>query len=401
MSRRHILLALLALSLLTVAATLPFVNTVNADHTTGFGLRVNLLIHNDVTPLLNAAQIMRIDWLAQDVKWKDIEPQAGQYKWEKLDAAMLAVRPHGFRILLSVYGTPDWARIARSDPTRDAPPTNPATFARFMSVMLTRYNGLVGAVEIYPESNLGARWSSPDGISPERYVELLKPAYTAIHAADPLVIVIGGSLAPTASNDGKIAIDDLVYYKRMYKAGAANYFDALGARVDGHNNPPKDFVGEKTVNSTTFKNNSAFYFRRYEDIRAIMAENGDKNKKLWITSAGWASSTEKVAGKEFALDVTEQKQAEYLVGAIELAQTQPYIAALVINNFNYSTSFESDPSSLYSLIRADWSARPALLKLAQARQEMAAESFTPNNSVSQHILPNWRPRQRPTFGSQP
>ncbi len=401
MFRRHIILAILALSLLTVAATLPFVNTTKADQTPGFGLRLNLMINNDVTPLLNAAQIMRVDWLAQDVRWKDIEPQAGQYKWEKMDAMIMAVRPHGFRLLLSVYGTPDWARVARSDPTRDAPPANPATFARFMSAMLTRYNGLVSAVEIYPESNLSARWSSPDGISPERYVELLKPAYAAIHAADPLVIVIGGSLAPTASNDGKIAIDDLVYYKRMYKAGAANYFDALGVRVDGHNNPPKDFVGSKSVTTTTYKNNSAFYFRHYEDVYAVMAENGDKDKKLWITSAGWASATQKVAGKEFALDVDEQKQAEYLVGATELAQSQPYIAALVINNFNYSTSLESDPASLYSLIRADWSARPALLKLAQARQEMAAVSFTPNNSVSQHILPNWRPRQRPTFGSQP
>ncbi len=405
MFRRHILpvstALFLAASLLAVAIALPAINTAKADNSTGFGLRVNLMINNDVTPLLNAAQIMRVDWLAQDVRWKDIEPQAGQYKWEKMDAAIMAVRPYGFRLLLSVYGTPDWARVSGGDPTRDAPPADPATFARFMSVMLTRYNGLIGAIEIYPESNLGARWSSPDGISPERYVELLKPAYAAIHAADPMVIVVGGSLAPTASNDGKIAIDDLVYYRRMYKAGAANYFDALGVRVDGHNNPPRDFVASNSVTSTTYKGNSAFYFRHYEDVRALMVENGDKDKKLWITSAGWASSTEKVPGKEFAMDVTEQKQAEYLVGAIELAQSQPYISTLVINNFNYSVSLESDPSSLYSMIRADWSARPALLKLAQARQEMASASFTPNNAMSQHVLPNWRPRQRPTFGTKP
>jgi len=406
MFRRHILpvsaAVILALSLLTIAVALPFVSTARADQAPGFGLRLNLMINNDVTPLLNAAQIMRVDWLAQDVKWKDIEPQAGQYKWEKMDAMIVAVRPYGFRLLLSVYGTPVWARVSGSDPTRDAPPANPATFARFMSVMLKRYEGLIGAVEIYPESNLSARWSSPDGISPERYVELLKPAYTAIHAAAPTVIVIGGSLAPTASNDGKTAIDDLIYYKRMYKAGAANYFDALGVRVDGHNNPPKDFVGSKSAATTTYKNSSAFYFRHYEDVYAVMVENGDKDKKLWITSAGWASSTEKISGKEFALDVDEQQQAEYLTGAVELAQSQPYIAALVINNFNYSTSLEGDPSGLYSLIRSDWSARPALLKLAQARQEMAATSFTPNaNTSAQHVLPNWRPRQRPTFGSKP
>jgi hypothetical protein len=388
------------MGLTAAAIALPVANTARADHTPGFGLRVNLMIGNDITPLLNASQIMRVDWLSQDVRWKDIEPQAAQYKWEKLDGVITAVRPYGFRLLLSINGTPAWARIPGSDPAYDAPPADPATFARFLSAMLTRYNGLIGAVEIYPESNLGARWSSPEGISPERYVELLKPAYAAVHAADPMVIVIGGSLAPTASNDGKIAIDDLVYYRRMYKAGAANYFDVLGTRVDGHNNPQKDFTGLKSVQTTTYKNNSAFYFRHYEDVRAIMVENGDKDKRLWISSAGWASSAEGVAGKEFALDVTEQKQAEYLASAIELAQSQPYIAALVINNFNYAASTENDPSAPYSLIRADWSARPALLKVAQVRQEMVF-AYTPHNATSQHTLPNWRPRQRPIFGMAP
>lgn len=407
MFRHHITLLVIALlltiSLLVGAVALPFGNIAKAEHSMGFGIRVNLMIDNDITPLFNAAQIMRVDWLVQEIQWKQIEPQAGQYKWEKLDAMMTAVRPYGFRVMLSIAGTPNWARVTGGDPAYDAPPADPATFARFIAALTKRYNGAIGAIEIYPESNIASHWSTPSGVSPERYVELLKAAHTAVHSADPMVIVVGGSLAPTASNDGKNTMDDLQYYKQIYKAGGMKYMDVLGVRVDGHNNPPSDFVNVKSTSDTTYKNNSAFYFRHYEDVRTIMNENGDKDKKLWITSAGWASSNNKVEGKEFAADVSEQEQADYIIGALNQLESQNYVSAFMLNNFNYSTTAGNEPSALYSLIRADWSARPAFLKLAQARQDFNAVNSQPTNTSANqpHLLPNWRPRQRPVFGVAP
>jgi len=364
-----------------------------------FGMRMELITTGNTEALLNAAQIMKTDWVAQDVKWKDVEPQPGQYRWAELDQLLLDARPYGFHILFSVSGAPDWARPPAADLTLDGPPVDYAHFTRFISALAGRYAGVVGAYEIWPESNLSSRWSTPDGLSPERYTELLRQAAEAVRAADPAALVVSGGLAPTGANDGVNAIDDLVYYQRMYTAGAANYFDALGVRVDGFNNAPGDTPAYSTVLSATHKGHTSFYFRHYEDVRNVMVANGGADADMWITSAGWASSEGPIAGLEYAADINEQQQAEFLVEALVQAQSQPYLSVIIVNNFNLATAPDV-PSYFgpYSLLRADWSARPAFITLAQIRQgDVFAQSVTPTAPATSHVLPNWQPRLRYTF----
>lgn len=387
----------LALSLLAGAAISLSASPIQAaNEPPAFGLRVNLLGGGDITPLLNAAQIMRSDWIAQSVLWKDIEPAPGAYHWEKLDAMLETARPYGFRVLLSLAGTPDWARPAGSDLTHDGPPADYAAFANFASKLATRYAGMVAAYEIWPEANLISRWSALEGVSAANYTELLRQTSASIRAADPMTIIIAGSLAPTGAYDGFNVIDDLTFYQAMYNAGAASYFDALGTRVDGYNNPPADSPTSSSVTTTTYKGHTSFYFRHYENVREIMIANGDADKMLWITSAGWASTPAPIAGMEFASDVSEQQQAEYMIGALAQVQSQSYVAVVLVNNFNFSTTTSDPVQATYSLIRADWSARPAFVTLAQVRQDAA--SVTPPASASGqsvvHTLPNWSPRQR-------
>ncbi len=386
----------LTLSLLAGAAIpLSASPTQAANEPPAFGLRVDLLRGGDITPLLNAAQIMRSDWIAQTVRWKDIEPAPGEYHWEKLDPMLEMVRPYGFRILFSLSGTPDWARPAGSDLSHDGPPADYAAFAGFTSRLATRYAGLVAAYEIWPEANLISRWSALEGVSAANYTELLRQASASIHAADPMTIIIAGSLAPTGSHDGFNVIDDLTFYQAMYNAGAASYFDALGTKVDGYNNPPADSPTSSSVTTTIYKGHTSFYFRHYESVREIMVANGDSDKPLWITSAGWATSPTPIAGMEFASDVSEQQQADYMVGALAQVQSQSYVAVVLVNNFNFSTTTNDPAQAAYSLIRADWSARPAFITLAQVRQD--ATATMPLTSTSEqgavHTLPNWSPRQ--------
>jgi len=386
----------LTLSLLTGAVISLSASPIQAAHESpSFGLRVNLLGGGDITPLLNAAQIMRSDWIAQSVLWKDIEPAPGVYHWEKLDAMLETARPYGFRILFSLAGAPDWARPAGSDLTHDGPPADYATFANFASKLATRYTGMVAAYEIWPEANLISRWSALEGVSAANYTELLRQTSASIRMADPMAIIIAGSLAPTGAYDGFNVIDDLTFYQAMYNAGAASYFNALGTRVDGYNNPPADSPGSSSVTTTTYKGHTSFYFRHYENVREVMVANGDTDKMLWITSAGWASTPTPIAGMEFASDVSEQQQAEYMVGALAQVQSQSYVAVVLVNNFNFSTSTSDPAQATYSLIRADWSARPAFITLAQVRQDAASATLpTPGRQSVVHTLPNWSPRQR-------
>ena len=397
-----VIAAALVVSIVVGVVVVPLVRAARAAgaQPVGFGLRLELMTGSNTAALLNGAQIMRTDWIAQDVHWKDIEPEPGAYNWEKLDGAILATRPYGFRILLTVAGTPDWARPAGADLTLDGPPADYAAYASFLLVLAKRYEGVVGAYEIWPESNLRSRWSSPDGVSPENYTEFLRQASAAVHASDPMSIVVAGSLAPTGSNDGVNVIDDLAFYQRMYTAGAAPYFDVLGVRVDGHNNPPADTPESSSVTTTTFKGHTSFYYRHYEAVHEIMLANGDASKTLWITSAGWASAAQPLPGMEYAADVNEQQQATYLAEALVQAQSQPYIGAIIINNFNISTVPNSPPQlAPYSLIRADWSARPAFITLAQLRQGdvLTQPVAAAPEARPVYVLPNWHPRLRYHF----
>lgn len=409
MSLRHKkswgIIAAAVASLLFGALTVPLARASRAagPQPTGFGLRMDLMAGANTAALLNGAQIMRADWVAQDVRWKDIEAEPGVYNWGQLDRAILATRPYGFRLLLTVAGAPDWARPAGADLNFDGPPADYAAFANFMAALAARYAGVAGAYEIWPEANLRSRWSSPDGVSPENYAELLRQVFIAVRAADPMSIVVAGGLAPTGSNDGVNVIDDLTFYQRMYDAGAAPYFDVLGAKVDGFNNPPADSPESSSVATITYKGHTSFYFRHYEAVREVMTANGDEAKAMWLTSAGWASAGQPLPGMEYAADVTEQQQAVYLAEALAQAQSQPYIGAIIVNNFNIATVPNSPPElAPYSLIRADWSARPAFITLAQLRQGDALTrpmTVTPEADPI-HTLPNWRPRLRYNFDAE-
>jgi polysaccharide biosynthesis protein PslG len=399
-----VIATVISLILGAVAVPLAWANSFKEAPAVGFGMRMDLLTAGNTKALLNAAQVMRADWVAQNVKWKDIESEPGQYNWAKLDTLLLTMRPYGIRLLITISGTPDWARPEGSDLNFDGPPTHTGTFTHFLSVMVTRYEGVVAAYEIWPEANIRSRWWTAEGVSPEAYVNFVQQAAQAIHTADPMSLVISGGLAPTGANDGFNVIDDLTFYQRMYAAGLKNDVDGLGVRVDGYNNPPADTTNSSTVTTTTYKGDTSFYFRHYEDVRAIMVANGADDQSIWLTSAGWASASQPAQGQEYAADVSEQQQADYLVEALMQIQSQPYIAAIMVNNFNLST-VASTPAELvpYSLIRTDWSARPAFVSLAKFRQgdifsaPVAAGSLTPEP----HLIDNWRPRIRYAFQSSP
>lgn len=398
-----VMATIISLVLGAVAVPWAWAKSVNeSQQTVGFGMRMDLLATDNAKALLNAAQIMRADWVAQNVKWKDIEGEQGHYNWAQLDTLLLTMRPYGIRLLISISGTPDWARPQGSDLRFDGPPADTALFTKFLSALVTRYQGVVAAYEIWPEANIRSRWWTAEGVSPEAYVSFVQQSAQAIHLADPMSLVLSGGLAPTGASDDFNVIDDLAFYQRMYAAGLKNAVDGLGVRVDGYNNPPADAPGSSTVTTTTYKGHTSFYFRHYEDVRNIMVANGAQDQSIWLTSAGWASAAQPSAGQEYAADVSEQQQADYLVEALMQVQSQPYIAAVIVNNFNLSTLPSTPPELVpYSLIRTDWSARPAFVALAKFRQgdAFSAPVAAGNSTPAPHVLNNWRPRIRYAFQS--
>ncbi len=83
-----------------------------------------------------------------------------------------------------------------------------------------RYCGRVQAIEVWNEQNLHYEWGN-EPISASRYVQLLAPAYRAIKAACPSMIVVSGAPTPTGAQP-PAAIPDFTYLEQMYQAGLKN-----------------------------------------------------------------------------------------------------------------------------------------------------------------------------------
>ncbi len=142
----------------------------------------------------------------------------------------------------------------------------------------------------------------------------------------PQAIVISAPLAPTGS-ELPVAIPDDVYFQQMYDAGAAPYFDLLGVNAPGYLAPPDtdpaavaadDSLGGHRWNS----------FRHVEDIRDIMVRNGDGDKQIAILEMGW--TTDPIHPDYAWFAVSEQQQADYLVGAYRWAREnwRPWISIM-------------------------------------------------------------------------
>ncbi len=305
-----------------------------------------------------------VEWERQQIYWSDLEPAKGEYIWDEMDEVVDAVGRSYRKLLVSIVRSPSWA-------TADGGygmPANPDDLGNFLYAMATRYAGRIHAYEIWNEQNYAVE---NDGYvqGPGRYVELLKVAYVRIKEADPYAFVLLGPLTPTGVNDPAIAIDDIAYLRQMYEYNGGEvrgYFDVLAAHVAGVHNPPDTLWPDNPGPGPGWVDHPTFYFRHVENIRRVMEEYGDGDKQIWITEFGWASleniGDTPAPGYEYALNNTEYEQAVYLIQALEMGRSryQPWLGAMFIWNLNFSTiTPPTDEKAPFSLLRADWSLRPA------------------------------------------
>ncbi len=307
-------------------------------------------------------------WVKYQTRWEEFEPEPGAYQWEFLDKVVNGTQSANLKLLLSVVTAPAWARPGQ-DVSVHGPPTNPQSYASFVGALAARYKGKVAAYEIWNEQNLGREWGGSGRQNAAAYVALLKAAHAAVKAADPQALVVTGALTPAGdvyipALGGLLARDDLEYFKEMYAAGMQGYFDAVGVHPSGFNNAPDLDPRDPAVLARTggYNAHRSFYFRTFEDYRAVMVENGDDDKQLWFTEFGWASGGN--AGPEWAYahENTEQQQAEWLVRAFQIGKEKPYIGVMFVWNLNF---FGIDQAKrAFAVLNPDWTARPAYTALA-------------------------------------
>lgn len=309
-------------------------------------------------------------WVRVQLVWKDFEEVRGQYHWEILDSQIAAANANGVKVLVSVVKSPDWASPSR----KGGLPEDLDAFYNLMRVVSGRYAGKVQAYEIWNEQNLAGEVGGNVQVAP--YYETLRAGYLGVRKNDPNAAVLFGGLTPTGVNNPSIAIDDVEYLRQFYAyAGGAGkqYYDHLAAHPGSAANAPDVRfpngsgacpAGVSDPNGC-WKNAPDFYFRRIEEQRAAMEQNGEGGKQVWLTEFGWDSCQGLPAphGYEYCQLTSEQQQAANIVRAFEIGRNEwPWMGVMLLWNLNYQTIPgipAGDEKYGWGVLRPDFSSRPA------------------------------------------
>jgi polysaccharide biosynthesis protein PslG len=305
------------------------------------------------------------NWVKHQVEWQAVETAPGVYDWAELDNIVNMDNPAGLKVLLSVAHAPTFYRSASSG----LMPSDPATFQTLMQTMASRYKGKVQAYELWNEQNL-SREAGVGNINPASYLGLLKAGFAGVKAGDSSATAILGALSPTGTTRPGESMDDLEYLTALYALNGGEvrgYFDALAGHLSGFSNPPDCTPSTPQCSlSGAWNETPAFFaFYRVGQYHDTMVANGDGNKAVWLTEFGYDSSEVAVPGYEYSTYISEDAQARYLVQAVQIARTTPYIGGLMVWNLNYQVAVpQTDEKWGFSVLRSDWSGRPAYYALA-------------------------------------
>lgn len=295
------------------------------------------------------------NWVRIPIYWSEVERAKNQWDPLPIDRIVEQFEGSGVHILATIVRAPDWAR----DPSGEQYLRDYADLAGFTHFLVERYQGKIEAWEIWNEQNLAAEVGGT--VRVEDYAKMLEAAYQGAKQADRSAVIVFGGLTPTGVNDPSIAIDDVQYLEAFYNlenGRYATYFDVLGMHVNATNHGPDKMVPDNPGEGD-WADDPSFYFRRAEQLREVMAARGD-NRPVWITEFGWTTANQ-APGYEYGADVSEQDQADYLVGAFQWAsENWPWVRGMFVWNLNYAViTPPEDEKFPWGVLNADWSPRPA------------------------------------------
>lgn len=277
--------------------------------------------------------------------WAYVEGREGRYDWAHVDQVVDYAANQGITVIARLGMVPAWARPQPEvQQTIDSylDPEHYAAFGEFVYQFVKHTAGRVKYVIIWNEPNISLEWGYRN-VDPQAYTELLRISYARAKGANPDVVVLGGALAPTLEPVGSpYGMDDLEYLRRMYAAGAEDYFDVLAAHAYGLALPPDEPPSPTETN-----------FRRIELVRQVMVDyRGNADKPIMITESGWNDSPRWTRG------VNPSARIDYTLQAAEWAeQNWPYVKTVCTWMFRLPAPARSY-MDYYAFVTPDFQLRP-------------------------------------------
>ena len=226
-----------------------------------------------------------------DLSWWSVQLyDANSWSWSDFDNVVQVAAYLGVDVMFVPGFTPPWARPkvipAGTTNASHVPPVHYSDYVNFVYEAAQRYSpngakrpeGFVGSVtkwEIWNEPNIVGFWNP---VNPVRYATFLAASATVIHWVNPTATVISGGLAPAGNVNGNMAPDSFTYVVAL--TGALHLVDGVGM----HPYTFPAYPSEK-INFNPLVNHIP---RMYK----VMKTFGVGAKKIWITEAGWPTSSQ-------------------------------------------------------------------------------------------------------------
>ncbi|MBZ0296057.1 MAG: hypothetical protein K8L99_26085 [Anaerolineae bacterium] len=280
---------------------------------------------------------LEIGWVKIQIDWSLLQPNNADEITEdfrRQELYLESLDQRGLKLLISVAKAPAWAR---SNTTEAGPPDDPQVLANFISLMLREFGEIVDAIEIWNEPNLAREWRGTLPFSGAGYMQLFGPAYDAIRAYSPDIVIVTGGPAPTSNSDS--SVDDRNYLQQMYAAGLGNYPDvAIGVHPYGWGNPPDAHCCDMGSERGWDDDPHFFFLDTLDEYREIMVANGHENAQLWPTEFGWATwdGLPGEAPEAWMTYNDRWSQGEYILRAFQIGQETDYIGPMFLWNLNFA-----------------------------------------------------------------
>ncbi|MCX7939054.1 MAG: hypothetical protein N2545_06405 [Thermoflexales bacterium] len=333
------------------------------------------------------AEQLKLTWTRAKVNWYEFEPERGKpnlTQFQLFDAFVADANKKGLHIVATITQPPQWTRVTppKQPHHRPSPPEDINEGIRFFGLIAARYKGCIQAIEVLNETNLDREWTVASGeLKASDYVSFLRSVVPVMRQIDPALIIIMAAPSPTGLNMPGVAQDDFLYLEDFVRAGGLDYVDCIGVHLNGYNMPP-DKRWDEGYNDPTARFRGPFDnpHHSWSLLSTIEGYRQRTNKPMCVTEFGWATIENlkradgtpvqnAPPGFDFALDNTEEEQAEWIMRSLDIFRELGYVRLATIFNLDYIQKIGKNPDEpggdpgLYSIIRQDGSPRPAFERL--------------------------------------
>jgi hypothetical protein len=272
----------------------------------------------------NDARIVRtvLDWsqAAPERPARPADPFDPAYKLDDVDDLVRNAQQRGMEVLITLWGTPQWANGGQSP---QVVPRQMRDFQNFARAIASRYSGrfagypYVRFFSIWNESNL-ATFLRPQFnkkgriVSARNYARLAKAGYTGIKQGNKTALVGIGETSSHGRDHPKKGLTDTVAPATFMKE-VAKQAKRLKLKFDAWAHHPYPFpVAQKPTQRVRYPNVTLRTMPEFE--KDLDASFHRKNVPVWITEYGNETRPGEPKG------VTEAQQAKYLPQAIAMAR---------------------------------------------------------------------------------